>query len=57
MSFNLLNDRSAEATVTGSVRKIRKAVVMFGKIDLRCMALILLKKSNGFTIEMPKFES
>ena len=32
--FNLLKDLSAEATVTGAVRNIRRAIQQFGKSDV-----------------------
>ena len=34
ISFNLLKDLSAEATVTGAVRNIQRAIQQFGKSDV-----------------------
>ena len=34
ISFNLLKDYSAEATITGAVPNIRRAIQLFGKSDV-----------------------
>ena len=55
MSFNLLNERSLEATVTGIEAKIRNAITIFLKSSPSFISEILFNKSNGARGSFPKF--
>ena len=46
--LNLLNERSADATVTGSVRNILSAIHIFDSNPAKFTCVILFSKSNGF---------
>ena len=54
ISFSLLKDLSAEATVTGNVQNIPRAMQTFGNISASLNLVIFSKRLNGLDESSPK---